>query len=67
MVPDHREQVPQTPLDFLDAPRELRQTRRKLRKPLRLEGAVHQDAVAIAQRGTKRSDELAPGIVVVGG
>jgi hypothetical protein len=34
MVPDHREQVPQTLLDFLDAPRELRQPRRKLRKPL---------------------------------
>src|ERR1035438_4828549 len=64
---DHRKQVPQATLDFLDASCELGQPSRKLRKPLRLEGAVHQDASALAKDGAQRSDELAPGIAVVGG
>jgi hypothetical protein len=41
------QQIPETALDFLDAPRELRQPSCKLRESLRLEGAVHQETISL--------------------
>jgi hypothetical protein len=68
MVPNHRQQVPETALDFLDAPRKLRQPRREFREPLRFELLVAHDGTAsVSERGTKRRDELTPGVARIRG
>jgi hypothetical protein len=67
MVSDDGKQVPQASLNCFDPFREVRKASAKFGKPLRLEGAVHQDAAAFAQRGTARGNELAPGVARIHG
>src|SRR5438034_1110403 len=64
--PNHRKQVPQTALYFLDPPGRLRQPSCELRKSVRFELLVkNNDTADLAQSGAERINELAPWVAGV--